>query len=247
MEQGTLTTPNIASLNKITGKAIFFETGVSGGIDFGDIMAHKLDYGIEREKDQWAIDGAVVLAAEDAISVAAVFSIEGKQFHTQMNPLLLLGTANADVVQSSATGATTAITAKLGKTFDIGARNITNVVVTVSAATKVADVDYFLEANKGIIRFPNVAAGIAAEAAVVVTYDKPAITRESITAFTKLNRQGSLKIFEMDALSAIPRAEWTLPGTLSADNGGEGDRAKAQKWTVRFAVNGQPTVLRRQT
>lgn len=245
MEQGLPTSPNLGSLDKLTGKAIFFELGSAGGVDLGDIQMHKLDFGVERDKGQWAIDGNVVLAYDDVISVSPVFSIDGKQFHTPMNPLLLMGTRNTDVVQSAASGATFVFTARLGQSFDIGARNVTLTSVTVAAAGRVRDTDFFFEEKTGIIRLPVVAAGIADGVTVTVTFDKPAITRESITAFNKLNREGTLKVFEMDNRSPVPKAEWALPGTMSVESGSDGERAKERKWSVRFAVNGQPTVLRR--
>jgi hypothetical protein len=247
MEQGTLTTPNIASLDRITGKGIFFKTGDAFGVDLGDILMHKLDYGPKRETVAFHILGSVVLATEETTSVEPIFTIDGQQFTSQNMPLMLLGTRNADVSQASGTASTTAITAKLGKTFDIGARNISNVVVTVSAAAKAADVDFFLDAAGGWIRFPEVAAGIADGASVTVTYDKPAIVRDSFTAFNNLNLQGTLKLQEFDNRSAIPKNEWAFNGTLTADKGGDADPLKHRQWSLRFAVNGQPTCLRRQS
>ncbi len=245
MEQGTLTAPNIASLDRLTGKAIFFPTGSAGGTDLGDIDMFKLDYGAKREQINFHIDGNVSLALEETISVAPVFSIEGKQFHTSIMSLILMGTRGTDTSQVSATAATLTITAKVGQTFDIGARNISNVAVTVAGAPKVADVDYFLEANKGLIRFPNVAAGIADGASVLITFDKPAITRENYTAFNNQNIQGTLKVFGMDNRSPIPKSEWTLPGNFTVDKGGDNDPAKHKQWSIRYAVIGQPTLLRR--
>jgi hypothetical protein len=246
MEQGTLTTPNIASLDRITGKAVFTKTGDAFGVDLGDILMHRLDYGPKREETSFHIRGNTVLAVEETTSVSPVFSIDGQQFTSQNMPLMLLGTRNADVTQSSGTAATASITAKLGKTFDLGARNITNVVVTVAAAAKAADVDYFLDAAAGLIRFPEVAAGIADAAAVTVTFDKPAITRDSYTAFNNLNLQGKLQLFEFDNRSLIPKNEWLFDGTMTAEKGGDADPLKHRQWSLRFAVNGQPTCLRRQ-
>lgn len=245
MEQGTLTTPNLASFDRLTGKAIFFATGSAGGVDLGDILMEKFDYNPKRETVDAHIDGNVIQILEETIATNPVFTIDGQQFHSAIMPLILMGTRNADVTQASGTASTAAITAKLGQTFDIGARNITNVIVTVSAATKVADVDYFLEANKGLIRFPGTAAGIADGASVTVTFDKPAITRDSYTAFNNQNLQGILKLFEMDNRSPIPKYEYSINGTFTVDKGGDTDPAKHKQWSIRFALNGQPTVLRR--
>jgi len=178
IEQGTLAQPNIKSTDRITGKAVFFPDGQVGGYDLGSIKMHKIELSPERESSTFAIDGANVQSTETIVSIKPIWSIEGNQFHTAIQALLWLGTRNADVTQSAATAATFVFTAQLGQTFDIGKRNITITSVEVAASGKVADVDYFPEANKGLIRIPNVAAGIAAGASVTVTYNCPLIVRD---------------------------------------------------------------------
>ncbi len=247
MEQGTASQPNPASLDRLTGKAIFFPAGSAGGTDLGVIELHRLEYGPEREKYRVPITRSVVLETEETISVSPVFAIEGRQFHTMVLPLLLLGTRSADATQTAATGATLTITAQLGRTFDLGARNVTNVVVVklVGGATQTEGQAYFLEANKGLIRFPNWPYGIEDGASVIVTFDRPALTRESYAVFDQLNQTGTLKLFEMDSRLRSPKAEWTVPGTLTAESGGDGDPLKFRKWKVRFSPSAAPQVLRR--
>jgi hypothetical protein len=147
--------------------------------------------------------------------------------------------------KARAPGATFTFTAVLGRTFDIGKRNITISTVKVGATTYVDGVDYFSEQNKGIIRLPVVAVGITAGATVVVTYNAPALTRESYTAFNNLNQTGVLQLFEMDNKSPIPMAEWNITGNLTADTAGDVDATKHKQWTMKFSVDGQPTCLRR--
>jgi hypothetical protein len=237
----------LASLERTTGKFVLFPTGQTGGIDLGIIDMSKVDYGTQREKTMLPIEGEVVMAEEEVISVSPVITLDGRQFHSPIKPLLLMGTRNADVVQSSATGATAIIIAKLGQTFDIGKRNVTAFVLTPTAggAAYVEGVDYFLEANKGLVRFPVVAAGIADSVSVTGTFNVPALTRESYTAFNKLNLTGTAKYYEVDNKSSTVRNEWAIPGTFSMDAGGDADPAKKKKWTAKFSVNGQPTVLSR--
>ncbi len=246
MEQGTNSQPNLATFNRLTGKAVWFKTGALGGVDLGNIDMYGMDEGIAREKIMLAIDGNVVLGLEEAVSVSPVWTIKGKQYHSSVIPLILMGTRNADVVQTASGSVTLTIPGiTLGLTYDIGARNITVASVTVGGAAKTADVDYYLEANKGLIRFPNSAAGIVDGATVVITYSKPAITRETYTAFNNLNETGTLRLFEMDNKSQIPLSEMSLPGTISRDKGSDGDPTKHNQWALRLALNGQPTALRR--
>jgi hypothetical protein len=246
IEQGTPTAQNLSSLERKTWKAVFYPTGSTQGDDFGVIQTGKIDYGGSRDHVMAPVDGDVILAVDELISVKPMLNFEGSQFHSTIKPYLLLGTKRADVVQSSASGATANITAKLGKTFDIGARNVTLTSVTVAAAAKTRDVDFFFEENKGLIRFPQVAAGIADAAAVVVTFDKPALTREKYTAFDNLNPSGTMVLYEMDNKNKnVPRDEWSIPGVVSVDDAGEASPEKFRRWKAKFSINGIPTVLGR--
>lgn len=245
MEQGTTQNPNLASLERTTGKIVFFPTGSAGGDNFGVIEMVKVALNPATDKVMFPIDGNVVLGTEENVSISPVLTIDGKQFTDAVNAYLQLGTQNADATQASATAATVTITAKLGKTFDIGARNITNVVVTVGGVTKVLNTDYFLDASEGLIRFPYIAAGIADGASVLVTFDKPLLTRKSVTGGNNLNITGTLLYFERDNKSSTVRAEWNIPGTLTPTNAGDGDPTKFKKWEMKFAVSGQWTKINR--
>jgi hypothetical protein len=95
------------------------------------------------------------------------------------------------------------------------------------------------------LRLPTVAAGIAAGANVVVTFDRPALTRESYTAFNLLNQSGTLKLFQMDTFGVAPLEEASLAGSISRDKGSDGDPTKTNQWALRFALNGFGNFIRR--
>ena len=84
--------------------------------------------------------------------------------------MLLLGSAST-VSVSSATGETAQFTGvQQGYTYDLGVRQVTNVVVQVSAVAQVAGTDYILDAARGHIEIVN-GGGIADGATIDVTYD----------------------------------------------------------------------------
>lgn len=84
--------------------------------------------------------------------------------------MMLLGSA-ATVSVSSTTGATkTFANVKQGYLYDLGNRKVSNVVVKVSAATKVVDTDYTLDAERGHLTIIE-GGGIADDASVDVTFD----------------------------------------------------------------------------
>lgn len=246
MEQGTASQPNPASLDRLTGKAVFFPAGSPGGTDLGDIEMHKLELGLSREKFRLPVTRSVLMDSEDVIAIAPVFSIEGRQFHTALLPLLLLGRRDSDFAQSAVTSLAVTFTARGDQVFDLNVLNVTGVVVSVGTATMFAGIDYFLEANRGLIRLPSEAAGISDGDIVTVRFNQPALVLESFTAFSDPDRPGVLKLWEMDSKSSTPKAVWSMPGNFTVDTMGDGDPAKHRKWKVRFALSDVAKVLRRR-
>lgn len=246
MEQGSTANPNLQSLERTTGKIIFFpDANPTQGENFGVIQIVKVSLGLKSEPIQFPIDGAILGATDDNISMQPVLTFDGHQITDDVEARLNVGTQNADDVQASGSAATVTVTAKLGKTFDIGFRNISNVAVTVASAPKILNTDFFLDPSEGLIRFPFVAAGIADGASVLITFDKAALTLKSYTGGTKLSETGTLKYYERDGRSSTVRALWILPGTLSPQDPGGGDPAKTKQWQMKFAVNGQWTKKKR--
>lgn len=246
MEQGTASQPNPASLDRLTGKAVFFPTGSAGGTDLGVIVMHKLDLGIEREKFRRPVSRSVLMDSEDVVAVAPVFALEGQQFHTAIIPLLLLGRRDPNFAQSAITARTVTLTARLDQVFELGAISLSNFSVKRLGVTMTAGVDYFLEPSRGLLRFPSAAAGIMEGDIVVVQFDALSLLYESYTAFDVLARDGTLKLWEMDR-SPIVKNGWIMPGTLTAETFGDGDPTKFRKWKLRFSLSGQAQVLRRIT
>lgn len=64
-----------------------------------------------------------------------------------------------------------------------GVRNVTNVVVTVSSATKTLGTDYTVDAARGII-YPVEGGGIADASTMVVVYDRAAVSRTQVISGT---------------------------------------------------------------
>lgn len=246
MEQGTYLNPNPLALQRTSCQLLFKPTGQAYYDDLGVIEVAGVAMNPETDKVMFPINGSSVIGVQENTSISPVISMEGRQFTDQVEAYLNFGTLGADTVQSSASGATANITAALGKTFDIGARGVTLVSVTVSAVAKVRDTDFFFDEESGLIRFPFVAAGIAAGAAVVVTFDKPALTRKTYTGGSNLNFYGALKLLEKDNKSTRVRAEWDFAtGMLSPKEPGSIDVKTNKKWGMDFSVSGQWTKLNR--
>ncbi len=244
MEQGTASQPNLASLDRLTGTAVFFPLATPlEGIHCGDIEMHALSFNPQREHFVKVAGRDILLGSDDTIAIAPVLSIEGRQFHSAILPLLLLGTRNANLLQSYVSAGALTLTARLGKTFNLGALNLRNVVVNYPGGIAIPDVDYFLEANKGLLRFPEFPPNIADGDSITVSYQAPALAWESYAPCTQLDLEGTLQLYEMD--TAGVKALWTMPGIITADSLGDGDPSKHRKWKLRYALTNLPALCRR--
>jgi hypothetical protein len=246
-DQGTSLLPTRLSFDRLTGLAVWYPGGYApfiGGYHLGVIDTHAIDEGIAREKVTIAAGGSVDLLFEEIVSVAPILSLKGKQFMTTIVPLLLMGTAGALDQQSSRAALVVTISAELGKSFDLDSRNLSSAVVDVDGVVKMPEVDYFIDLALGLIRFPNVAAGIAEADAVNVTMSIPGLGRDTIIAFNRLNQAGDLRFFQTSGFSPAPVIEMLLPGSISRDKGNDGDPVKSNQWALRFALEGTPQILR---
>src|ERR1044072_2123403 len=104
MEQGTTVNPNLQSLERTSGKIVFFpDTAPTNGINVGVVMMSKVDLGIESLKTLFPVDGRNLQATQENISSAPVLTFEGNQFTDDVEALMNLGTLGSDDVQNSAT------------------------------------------------------------------------------------------------------------------------------------------------
>lgn len=244
MEQGTFLNPNPLSLQRAVCQALFKQTGATSYDDFASLDSLGVDYGTKEETNMFALTSGSLIETSENVSIKPVLTLKGRQFTDQNEAYLQMGTLASDDVQSSASGSTTTITAALGKTFDLLKRNIAFTSATVSASAKVRDTDFYVEEQGGLARFPLVAAGIAAGASVVFTYDVAALTRKYVAnAGTILNYYGSLLLLEYDAKNAQKvRCEWLFPTViLSPVNMGDFDPTKNKVWSMKVQVSGSWT------
>jgi len=237
---------NLATFERLSGKAFFQPKGQTGMIDLGNIDMMKLDYNPKTVEIPLASRGRLALARRDTFQVTPVYQIDGNQFATPIIPLLLLGDQLADIVQTSGSAQVFSFTAKAGLAFYIGARGVTNVVVKVAGVTKTPDVDYFLDDYNGIIKIPVTPVGISDGATVDVTFDKPAITFEQFQAFTKLNRQGTLIVHEEDEYGPPALNIWTMQVQLTVKTGPNKEPDKFSKFSLEASLFGTPTMVKRK-
>jgi hypothetical protein len=248
---------SLRSFERLTGAAFFNDDDdTTGDIPLGNIQMLKADFNPKTVEIPRASRGVTTLARRDTHQVSPVYSIDGDQFHTPIIPLLLMGTRLADLSQSSATGSTFTFTAKAGKAYRIGKFNITITTVQVSSVSKTLGTDFFVDdpnltqslvSFNGVIILPVTAAGIADGATVTVTYNAAAVTMEQYSAFTKLNRTGTLVVFAEDEFGPPAKEIWTMKVSLTVKAGADITPDKFRKFTLEASIFGSPTVQKRPT
>lgn len=234
----------ITNLERLTGEAHFTPTGEASSIKIGNIRVHKVDYGIDRKQYMRSRDGKSTLRREDSIAAKPILSLTCDEWASPVTPLVLLGDQLTDLSQSSGATVSFTFSSKKGRNFKVPALNITNVIVTVPSG-KTEGADFTLDKKRGYI-YIMLEGTIADATSVTLTFDKPAITREKYQAFTKLNRTGTMFVYESDEYSDEPKAVWTLIGQLTSDNRGEVKVDDATAFDLRFAITADVLIDKRK-
>jgi len=135
-------------------------------------------------------------------------------------------------VQTSGTAATAQFTAAKRRWFSVGKRNISSVVVAVSAVNKTVNVDYKVDAELGMIYIME-GGSIADAATVDVTFNHAADTMTTITAMSDLSRDGTITIIESDQETAPVRKIISFTGLLIPINWGDMKNEDFNKYSLR--------------
>lgn len=215
------------------------------GIDLGNCLMTAFTYAIKTKEHYSSRRGALTRDRNDAYQSDPIFKLECDQYATPILPLIYLGTAAADVTQAAITAPTGTFTttAIVGGTVYVGKKKINTVVMTAPAA-KTVDVDYVIDAGRGMLHIP-LASTIAAAATVTITFGCAAITTNQITAMTELNKAGSFIIDEEDEFDTDPKTRHTFTGILTADSPGDGKVEDYKKVTFQITPTSAILVSKR--
>src|SRR6266542_1583075 len=216
---------------RLTGRGFFKATGATGYTDLGNITLLAADYGIKRKEHFSARRGVLFMDRNDAYASMLKWNVSVDEFVTPTLPFLWAGTANADFVQTIATGATFMFNSTKGLAFDSGKYGLNNASLTTPVSKiEGPTADYVIDRGAGKVYIP-LSSTIANATACTVTYDAPALTYESIAALSVLNRNGTLEVHGEDdsgagkgaAADAVPPSRYicTMPCILSIDESGQ--------------------------
>lgn len=237
--------PRTAGTPRLTsGFLLFKRTGETNYIDLGNILewehmttserAERMvsEKGFKRRDRAWT----------KAVKYGYKFTLD--EFTEALVELKQLGRVGTDYSQSSATGSTAQFTAVQGRSYSLGAFNVTSVVVEVSASAKTLDVDYTLDAVRGIITIIS-GGGIADAATVDVTFNKPAKTFTTINSADGVYETGDFIFDECDQESTQVRARHTFSGSIFVDAHGSNNLDNPTQVSVTVDCHSKPVIIER--
>lgn len=233
---------DIASKERLSGRAFFFASGDNGWIDLGNIQLMNLDYGIKRKEHFKARRGSLITDRYDAYSATPRWEITGDEFTTSNLSLIFLGTAATDIVQNATTGGVSTVTVREGKWVDLAANptfqrfgmstqsTLTQVNGINVTKTEGFGADYVIDRSVGKVYIPYNST-INDGASVTIQFWTPQLTYNRILPpLSNLNRSGQMQLVEEDDVivpvtgtgtSYSPKTIHDFPVSLSTDAGGQ--------------------------
>jgi hypothetical protein len=240
------------SKERLTGRGYFTATGATAAIDLGNMQMFEQEFGIKRKEHFSARRGVLSMDRYDAFSSMGAWHITLDEFTTATLPLFWSGTANVAFAQTVSTAATFMFNSKKGTSVSVGKYGLNNASLTLPAS-KVEPGDYIIDRAGGFVYIP-FGSTIVDATACTLTYDAPALTYDSVTALTVLNRPGSLVLQAEDdsqagigvGVGAVPpvRLIWTFPCILSIDKSGQFKPDTYRESILIATLTAPQTVLR---
>lgn len=231
------------------GKIYFKETGQSGFRYLGNTPSFGLTITTESLRHFNSDSGVRVQDKQVPISTEYAGALVTDNVNYQNLAALLLGTA-ATVTQTSATGETAQFAAvEQGALYDLGAKQVSAVVVEVATVAKTLGIDYTVDLARGHILI--VKGGTIADGATVdVTFNRAAISYNRAVSAGNA-KEGSL-LFVADNPEG-ENIDYLIPDAKMTPNGEF--QIKAEEWqqlpfnieisvpddaTPAITANGQP-------
>ena len=238
----TPTTPLPANFRRITSDAYFTPDdadGKTGDIRLGNITLQSLKHQQAEVEVMRAFKGGLQRADASISEVKPEYDLTLNEYIPQLVAIYLFGSSGADLVQAAATAQTAAFpSVNIARSYRLGMRSVSNVLVDPGSAPKVRDLDYQLDCDKGIITVMD-GGGIADGDAMTVTFDCAAATLKTVLPYSRLNRYGFLRLYGEDTQSANPREELFFRCNLYPTDLGDGDPKKYSEAKLKVVVLGR--------
>lgn len=227
-----------------TGRLFYTPIGdLQGAIDLGNVLDHKYSPEIQRIKHMAAQNGFKQVDVNLVKSAELKYEFSLDEITLELLKLMFLGTAGADVTQTSGNVAAESLTtnSKKGRTYFALARGLSLVVVKVAAVAKAEGVDYTVDAGSGAITILD-GGTIADGSTVTVDYTKAQIVTQPVTLLKSLLAQGTFKFIEKDQFAANPRAIHDFTGQCQVTDWGENNMEDVTKVKLEVLATGNPVI-----
>jgi hypothetical protein len=210
----------VASKERLTGRAFFFETGATGQIDLGNVQLMNLDYAVKRKEHYKARGGKLTADRFDAYSVEPKWEITGDEFASALYPEIFLSTAPAILSQTiQTTNQTMSFSVHVGGVFNIGIFGLT--AASVTGGTEGIGADYVIDRGLGKIYIPY-STTFVENTSKTLNYQCPQVNWwQILPPLTTLNKVGTMQVFEEDEYTTVPKTIHNFAVSLSNDSGGQ--------------------------
>lgn len=227
------------------GRVLFKKTGESGYRDLGNCPDFAFSTTSETLKHFDSRSGVQVQDKEIVIRTEYGMSFTMDSINHENLAMLLLGTA-ATVAVAGATGETFSFTdVTPGYTYDLGGRNVANVVVT----GKTVDVDYTVDAARGhivILESGTITAGSTVAGTYDITahsYDRTQSGGEAVEGtmlFIANNPEGDDVDYVIPDIKVTPNGDFNVKAQEWQSMSMQGAISVLDDGTPAITANGQP-------
>lgn len=235
-------TPTPTNFRRITSDAYFTPDdtdGKTGDIRLGNVTLLSLKHQQAEVEVMRAYKGGLQRADASVSEIKPEYELTLNEYLPQLVPIYLFGTAGADLVQDAATAqSVTFPSVNIARSYRLGKRSVLNVTVNPSGPSRVRDIDFQLDPDKGIITIMDGGA-IADGDSLTVLFDCAALSLKTVLPYSRLNRYGFLRLYGEDTMSSVPREEIFFRCNLYPTDFGDGDPKKYSESKLKVVVLGK--------
>ena len=241
----------IQSRRQLTAKIYYKPSGGSNWFNLGDTSGWQLPADIKRTPVMDSDKGFRRKTRELMTEVGWQYDFTINEVTKEVLELMHLGSSTADVAQASATGLTASFpTVAYRSPMFLNKEKCSNVVVknASNTITYVADVDYAVDADAGVIELIDSSSGgsIAEGVTINVTFDCAATTRGKVNALTTFYTAGTVKLLCFDQFDGKPMETHDFTAQVYVTDWGTSDGSKILEWKIRLVATSKPVVTYRK-
>lgn len=235
---------------QLTAKVYITPTGSTELINLGDVSGWSLTPEVKRTPIMDSDKGFRQKTRELVAEVGWQYDVTLNEMTPEVLELVNLGTTGTDIVQTLVTapaGTASFAGVKYRRGLSLGKESVNTVVVknSTNTATYVQDLDYYLDADAGILEIKpggNITEGVT----INVTYGCAATTRSKVNPLLKLYASGTVLLQAFDQHDPRPVETHSFASQYYVTDWGKSDGSKIIEVGLRLVATSKPTVTIRK-